>query len=67
MPQKLISGQSSLVQVMAWCRQAVSHYRNQFWLNHILPYLGHNELTYVLLEWSNDAIDKSVNVEAWKF
>ena len=29
---------SILVQVMAWCRQASSHYLNQCWLRSILPY-----------------------------
>ena len=29
---------STLVQVMAWCRQATSHYLNQCWLRSMLPY-----------------------------
>ena len=39
---------STLVQVMAWCRQATSHYLSQCWPNSMSPYgitLGHNELT----------------------
>ena len=29
---------STLVQVMAWCRQATSHYLSQCWLRSMLPY-----------------------------
>ena len=38
MPQNLPGDKSALVQVMAWCRQATSHYLNQRWprsLTHI--------------------------------
>ena len=31
-------GQSTLVQVMAWCRQATSHYLSQCWLRSLMPY-----------------------------
>ena len=31
MPRNLIDDKSTLVQVMAWCRQATSHYLNQWW------------------------------------
>ena len=31
MPQVLTDDKSTLVQVMAWCRQATSHYLNQCW------------------------------------
>ena len=30
--------QSTLVPVMAWCRQATSHYRNQCWPRSLSPY-----------------------------
>ena len=30
--------QWTLVQVMAWCRQATSHYLSQCWLSSLLPY-----------------------------
>ena len=33
----LIDDKSSLVQVMAWCRQATSHYLSQCWLRSISP------------------------------
>ena len=29
---------STLVQVMAWCRQATSHYLNQYWHSSLSPY-----------------------------
>ena len=34
----LTDDQSTLVQVMAWCRQATSHYLNQCWHRFISPY-----------------------------
>ena len=39
--------QSTLVQVMAWCRQATSHYLSQCWPRSLSPMasLGHNEST----------------------
>ena len=33
-----ISCKSTLVQVMAWCRQATSHYLSQCWPSSLLPY-----------------------------
>ena len=33
-----MNDQSTLVQVMAWCRQATSHYLSQFWPTSLLPY-----------------------------
>ena len=38
MPQDLTDDKSTLVQVMAWCRQATSHYLNQCWPRSLLPY-----------------------------
>ena len=34
----LADDKSTLVQVMAWCRQATSHYLNQCWLRSLSPY-----------------------------
>ena len=34
----LIDDKSTLVQVMAWCHQATSHYLNQCWPRSLLPY-----------------------------
>ena len=38
MPQDLTDDKSTLVQVMAWCRQATSHYLSQCWFSSLLPY-----------------------------
>ena len=36
-PKNHIDDKSTLVQVMAWCRQATSHYLSQCWLRSVLP------------------------------
>ena len=38
MPQDLSDDKSTLIQVMAWCRQATSHYLSQCWLSSLTPY-----------------------------
>ena len=38
MPEGLTDDKSTLVQVMAWCRQATSHYLSQCWLSSLSPY-----------------------------
>ena len=38
MPQDLTDDKSTLVQLMAWCRQATSHYLGQCWLSSLSPY-----------------------------
>ena len=38
MPQDLTDDKSTLVQVMAWCRLATSHYLNQCWPRFPMPY-----------------------------
>ena len=38
MPQDLTGDKSTLIQVMAWCRQATSHYLSQCWLSSLSPY-----------------------------
>ena len=38
MPQDLTDDKSTLVQVMAWCRQTTSHYLNQCWPWSLTPY-----------------------------
>ena len=40
MPQDLADDKSTLVQVMAWCCEATSHYLSQCWLSFLLPYGG---------------------------
>ena len=37
MPQDLTDDKLTLVQVMAWCRQATGHYLNQCWLSSVSP------------------------------
>ena len=46
MPQDLTDDKSTLVQVMAWCRQATSHYLNQCWPRSMAS-LGHKELNSI--------------------
>ena len=38
MPQDFTDDKSTLVQVMAWCHQATSHYLSQCWLSSLSPY-----------------------------
>ena len=38
LPQDLTDDKSTLVQVMAWCRQATSHYLSQYWHRYMSPY-----------------------------
>ena len=38
MPRDLTDDNSTLVQVMAWCRQATSHYLSQCWPSSMSPY-----------------------------
>ena len=37
-PLNPVDDKSALVQVMAWCRQAPSHYLNQCWPRSLMPY-----------------------------
>ena len=63
MPQDLTDDKSTLVQVMAWCRQATSHY----WANvdsvpcRLMVLLGHNELTLNVLLKSNKTFMAIIN------
>ena len=47
--------QSILVQVMAWCHQATSHYLSQCWSRSLLPY-GVTRPEWVNSLWLSDAI-----------
>ena len=53
--------QSSLIQVMAWCRQETSHCLIQFWsdLSHYMSSLGYNELTH----WCNALLASAYAVD----
>ena len=53
MPQDLTDDKSTLVQVLAWCRQATSHYLNQCWPRSPMPY-GITRPQWV--KWPEDVI-----------
>ena len=38
MPQDLSDDKSALIQVMAWCHQATSHYMEWYWWSSVMPY-----------------------------
>ena len=68
MPQDLTDDKSTLVQVMAWCRQATSHYQKQCWPRSPKPYdiqsqmasLDPNELTNMLWAWNQNRVWRNV-------
>ena len=47
MPRVLTDDKSTLVQVMAWCRQATSHYLSQCWPRFMSPYGVTSEICFV--------------------
>ena len=53
MPLDLTDDKSTLVQVMAWCQTAPSHYLSQCWprSRHQMASLGHNELMKMVDEF----------------
>ena len=53
-PQDLTDDKSTLVQVMAWRRQATSHYLSQCWLSSLSPY------GVARLQWVNTACNSTV-------
>ena len=58
-PRGLTNNMSALVKVMAWCRQATSHYLNHWWPRSMLPYgiiICHNKITAVDLKFRNPQI-----------
>ena len=50
---------STLVQVMAWCHQATSHYLSQCWPTSLLPY-GIRRPQYVKLEKSDYSVVRDI-------
>ena len=52
MPQNPSDDKSTLVQVMAWCRQATSHYLSQCCLRSLSPY-GVTRPQWVKTKWAN--------------
>ena len=69
MPEKPIDEKSTLVQVMAWCRQATSHYLNHCWPRSAEPYdvtMNHVISTRnVPITWSTMATEKVLPFWAW--
>ena len=51
MSQNNFEDKSTLVQVMAWCLTAPSHYLNQCWPRSMSPYGATGLLTYILSSW----------------
>ena len=49
MPQDLTDDKSTLVQVMAWCHQAISHYLSQCWPRSMSPYGVSNFKVFVAI------------------
>ena len=63
MQQHLTDDESTLVQVMAWCRQATSHYLSQCWprsLHHTVP-LGLNELIKLVCLFPSSLLTQKLN------
>ena len=60
MPQDPTDDKSTLVQVMAWCRQAPSHYLNQCWPRSLSSY-GVTRPQWVKLDWPDLVISGSLN------
>ena len=60
MPPDLTDDRSTLVHVMAWCRQATSHYLSQCWPRSLSPYLIHVNKSY--LSWSATGPHPSVSI-----
>ena len=52
MPLDLTDDKSTLVQVMAWCRQATSHYLSQCWPRSLSPY-GVTRPQWVNIKWKS--------------
>ena len=60
----LSDDKSTLVQVMAWCRQATSQYLNQCWPRSLPPFsaTSHNELRYAFYRWTRQRIHNTLIV-----
>ena len=61
MPQDLTDDKSTLVQAMAWCHQATSHYLSQCWPRSLSPYgvtrpQWVNSSAIYLLKWAEPVI-----------
>ena len=63
MPQELTDDKSILVQVMAWCCQATSHYLSQCWFSSLSPYgvvrpqwVNNSWNSPFLMKWISNAV-----------
>ena len=73
-PQNPLDVMSTMVQVMAWCHQATSHYLSQCWPRSMLPYgvTSQNELDKSSTYWGWDKMDTifsqhvQINFLVWK-
>ena len=57
MPWDLTDDKSTLVQVMAWCRQATSHYLNQCWPSSMSPY------GVTRPQWVNGILENTLHIQ----
>ena len=64
MSQGLTDDKSTLIQVMAWCHQATSHYLNQCWSRSMSPY-GVTRLQWVRAWTSNDIPKEIMECNYW--
>ena len=62
MPQKTFDDASTLVQVMAWCLQATSHYQGQGWLSSISPKAASHYLSQC---WSRSVSHYGITRPQW--
>ena len=63
----LTDDKSTLVQVMAWCRQATSHYLSQCWLRSMSPYgvtRPQRVFLYTVAQWPYMVSCTSINIGA---
>ena len=59
-----INNMSALVQVMAWCCQATSHYMNQYWSRSVMPYCI-TRLHWA--KWITETVDEIHQFWTWSY
>ena len=62
----LIDDKSTMVQVMAWCSEATSHYLSQCWLRSMLPYGSVNRPQWVKCQCLFDAMTSNSCVTSYE-
>ena len=66
MPQNLTYYQSTLIQVMAWCRQATSHYLRQCWPRSMSLYCSNSSLlSFMCMQYLARQIVTKANCHPW--